>query len=191
VRATPLRRVGGFAAWLAAGITVSLGILVWYGYTALGQWKRSEEMLADRRARETAELLLTAVTRDMRGAQYSVLSEWWDQLSDAPPDETRNTIAGAFARYPYPESFFVWRGGEPASATLFFNRLDRLPGWLAVAPPVNPFPVVLGTDATVAEALLTQLRTEARLGRRYAAVSLDLAGVPYQVVARLFSWASP
>ena len=186
MRLSPAWRIGGTAAWLAAGVTVSLGILVWYGYTALGQWKRSEEMLADRRARETAELLLTAVTRDMRGAQYSVLSEWWDQLSDAPADETRNTIAGAFARYPYPESFFVWLRGDPTPATVFFNRLDRLPNWLTVPRQANLFPVILGTDATVSNAIQARLREEARVGRRYAAVPLDLQGRPYQVIARLF-----
>lgn len=184
--ASRLSRSSWGAVWLAVGISVSLGALIWYGYTALGQWRRSEELLADRRARETVDLLLTAITRDMRGAQNSVLAEWWDDLTVAPADETRNVIAAAFARYPYPESFFAWRKGTAGSDLVFFNRSDRLPSWLPPASQASPFPVRLGGNPAVSSAVLTRLREDVRLGHRHAAVLLELHGIPYQVVAQLF-----
>ena len=64
---------------------------------------------------------MTVLGRDMRGVQATVLaSAQWDQFMLDPPFDVRNLAASAFARYPYPESFFAWRG--PAS------RLGRLPG---------------------------------------------------------------
>jgi len=174
----------GAAAWLTVAVALALGMPLWLGYSGYRERQRSEELLADRRARETVDLLVTALTRDMRGAQHSVLSEWWGELTVEPPHEMRNVVAAAFARYPYPESFFAWRATDDEAT--FFNRSERQPSWIASAPAANPFPVVLAQDDGVAGTLLARLRGEARFGRRFAAFDTDLGGVPYQIVARLF-----
>ena len=96
----------------------------------------------------------------------------------------RNVVAAAFARYPYPESFFAWRATDDEAT--FFNRSERQPSWIASVPAANPFPVVLAQDDGIAGTLLARLRGEARFGRRFAAFDTDLGGVPYQIVARLF-----
>ncbi len=178
------RPTAGVAGWLTVAAALALGIPLWLGYSAYRERQRSEELLADRRARETVDLLVTALTRDMRGAQHSVLSEWWGELTVEPPHEMRNVVAAAFARYPYPESFFTWRTTD--RTTTFFNRSERRPAWSASDPPPNPFPVVLTEHDGTAEAILGRLRDEAKRGRRFAAFDVALGAEPYQVIARLF-----
>ena len=49
--------------------TPSLG----FGYRATREWQRSSELLIERDTEESADLLVTAVTRDMRGARVHLL----------------------------------------------------------------------------------------------------------------------
>ena len=114
--------------WLAAGVCVSVAILCWFGYRAMIGWERSARLLADRRANQAADLLLTALSRDMRGVQHSVLSSpYWDAFLADPSADITTLVAGAFARYPYPESFFAWRGEPRPNGVLLFTRSDRKP----------------------------------------------------------------
>jgi signal transduction histidine kinase len=185
-RRRPSGLTGRLATWLAAGVCVSLGILIWFGYAGVREWQRSEELLADRRARETVDLLLTALSRDMRGVQQRILSEWWEELTVEPPDEVRSVVASAFARYPYPESFFAWRHGADDAAMSFFNRSDRPPLWMVLEPVANPFPVTIGHHPAVARTVLERLQADARQGRRFSAFETALGSGRYQIVARLF-----
>ena len=71
--------------WLAAGVCVSVAVLCWFGYRAMIGWERSARLLAERRANQAADLLSTALTRDMRGVQSSVLSSaYWDAFMIDP-----------------------------------------------------------------------------------------------------------
>ncbi len=172
--------------WLMAGIAAALALLVWFGYGAIHKWQRSEELLADRRARDTADLLATALSRDMRSVQNVVLSEWWEELTVDPAGDVRKSVASAFARYPYPESFFVWRRGAADGTATFFNRSDRQPSWLVPSQAPTPFPVVVGHDAAIAGVILDRVRADGRLGRRFSVFEMQLGGTHYQVVARIF-----
>lgn len=181
---------GYLTEWLVVGICASLGVLVWFGYRAITEWQRTEELLADRRARDTVDLLATALSRDMRGVQNTVLSEWWEELTTDPPDDVRKGVASVFARYPYPESFFVWRRGAAREPVVFYNRSDRLPPWLTSDYGQTPFPVVIGLDEAVSQAVVERVLADGRLGRRFSVFETQLHGVRYQVVARLF-YADP
>ena len=122
--------------WLAAGVCVSVAILCWFGYRAMIGWERSARLLADRRANQAADLLLTALSRDMRGVQHQVLSSpYWDAFLADPSADITTLVAGAFARYPYPESFFAWRGEPRPNGVLLFTRSDRKPAWLPDGSP--------------------------------------------------------
>ena len=125
--------------WLAAGICISVAILCWLGYRAMTGWERSARLLADRRANQAADLLLTALSRDMRGVQHQVLSSpYWDAFLADPSADITTMVAGAFARYPYPESFFAWRGEPRPNGVLMFTRADRKPSWLPDETPGEP-----------------------------------------------------
>jgi signal transduction histidine kinase len=182
---TQLRRY--LADWLPLGIGVFVVLLSWYGYRAMLEWRRSYEILAERRSRESADLLLKAVVRDMRAVQESVLMspEFGRLASLDRPYEVSNLVASVFARYPYPESFFTWGADADSTQVTFFNRSERRPPWIGATDREARFPVVAEEQADVSRLLLDRVQKDARRQIRLSAFHITLAGVPYQVVAQL------
>jgi signal transduction histidine kinase len=179
-----LRR--GLTAWLAVGICGFVMLLSWYGYAAILEWRRSYELLAQRRSQEGADLLLEALVRDMRGVQEAVLpSLEWQRFSMGRPYEMSNLVASAFARYPYPESFFAWTPESIATQPVFFNRSDRRPHWMTVAANDVRFPVITEQHPIIGSQILNRVRKDAERSRGLSAFEITLEGVPYQVVAQL------
>jgi signal transduction histidine kinase len=168
-------------------IVVCVGILALsaFGYRATLQWQRSSALLIERQRDDGALLLVTAVTRDMRGVQSSVLADrdWGDFSSESPFDVT-DLIEAAFARYPYPESFFSWQAPSAHGVT-FFNRADRLPGWMRGNKADDRYPVVFVTDPPESARLRRQVEAYAGAHRRYAVFNTAIGSEPYQIVARL------
>ncbi len=184
-----IERVIEWGGWLTAllAVAVCLGIatLLGFGYRATREWQRSTELLIARDTAESADLLLTAVTRDMRGAHARVLANRdWGELSLESLTDTSDQVATAFARYPYPESFFSWAHDSP-HGVVFFNRSDRFPGWIPEPAEGHPYPVVLVTNPPGAEALRSKVEAFSKGRFRYATFDMTLGGQPYQVVARL------
>ncbi|HUP38793.1 MAG TPA: HAMP domain-containing sensor histidine kinase, partial [Vicinamibacterales bacterium] len=178
-----------WGGWLTAvfAVAVCLGIatLLGFGYRATREWQRSSELLIERDTEESADLLVTAVTRDMRGAHSRVLANRdWGELSLESLTDTSDQVATAFARYPYPESFFSWQHDRP-QGVVFFNRANRYPAWMPHPTEPHRFPVALITNPPEAEALREKI-SEFSDGRfRYATFDMTLGGQPYQIVARL------
>lgn len=172
--------------WLTLGLAASVCVLIWFGYRGIAEWRGSASSLAARRATEKVDLLVTALTRDMRGVQQSVLLlPGADEFMRDPPYDVRELVVSAFARYPYPESFFAWRGGVGDASVLFFNRTGRLPTWMPEAPGPAPFPVVVATHDTIGRPLLDRIARDALRRRRFSVFDMPIAGAPHQVVARL------
>jgi signal transduction histidine kinase len=134
---------------------------------------------------ETADLIIKAITRDMRGAQTSILANRdWDALPPVGSDlDITEQVATTFARYPYPESFFAWREGT--HGMVFFSRATRLPQWMPPPSPVPNSPVTMAVNPSVAGEIWKHLTPLIAAQLRYAVFNLDLAGVPYQVIARI------
>ena len=61
-------------ALLALALCAATGMLAWHDYTTTSAWQRSSGLLLERRADEALELLASAFSRDMHGAQASVLA---------------------------------------------------------------------------------------------------------------------
>jgi signal transduction histidine kinase len=176
----------GLAAWLAMGVCLFVVILSWYGYRAILEWQRSYELLAERRSREGANLLLEALTRDMRGVQAAVLtSPDWGRFAGERPYEMSNLVASAFARYPYPESFFVWGANGNFEQLIFFNRSDRRPPWMAFTTVRTRFPVVTEQHLVIGGKILGRIQQDAARSHRLSAFEITLEGIQYQVVAQL------
>ncbi len=177
---------GTLAGWLAVLVCIPLAVVIALGYRAEEDLAHGEELLAARRAREAVDLLITALRRDMHAVQNSVLPAWWEGAALDPADDLRDLAAGAFARYPYPESFFVWRAGDADTSMPFFNRSERPPAWAPAAPERVSFPVVVARAPEVSGTLLARIHTDARVERRLSVFELTLGDKRYQVVARLF-----
>jgi signal transduction histidine kinase len=166
---------------------VCLGIatLLGFGYRATREWQRSSEMLIERETEESADMLVTAVTRDMRGAHSRVLANRdWGELSLESLTDTSDQVATAFARYPYPESFFTW-GKDSPHGVVFFNRSNRFPRWMPPPTEAYRYPVALVTNPPGADALREKVEAFSAARVRYATFDMPLGGQAYQIVARL------
>ena len=176
---------GWLTALLAVAVCLGIATLLGFGYRATREWQRSSELLIERDTEESADLLVTAVTRDMRGAHSRVLANRdWGELSLESLTDTSDQVATAFARYPYPESFFSWQQDSP-HGMVFFNRANRYPAWMSRPQQQNRYPVVLATDPPEGEALRQKVAAFGPGRFRYATFDMTLGGQPYQVVARL------
>lgn len=192
-RAAPLRRGTGRSAGttaflvLGAALCLATAALLWLGYRATVEWDRSEAQLADRRASEKLALLMTALDRDMKGAQLTVLVPInQEQLAGGGSAGLSALFARAFARFPYPESFFVWSRPAPDRETTYvFNRADRPPPWDHTDDASPRYPVVTRRDRTALTPFIDQIRRDAGHRKRFAAYQLDIGGVPYQLVVHL------
>lgn len=181
-------RLAGRGSYLPLALTAALAAAVlalsWYGYHAVTEWRRSTDALVERTVEDRANLLVTALTRDMRGVQALVLAnrDSGDYATQSLADFSYE-VASAFARYLYPESFFGWRraGGD----FVVFNRANRTPPWMAGAAGGGIYPVVVVVNPPIAPALLDRIRQHAAARLSYARFDTELAGVPYEVVARL------
>jgi signal transduction histidine kinase len=180
----PFARASAF--WLAIGVCASVTLLTGLGYRAVMGWQRAAMQLASSRASETADLLATALARDMRAVQGTVLtSAHWDEFMLDAPYDVRMLSASAFARYPYPESFFAWRGpGQPMRLT-FFNRADRPPPWNGTSHERERFPVAVAWNDDTSRALASRIGADVARRRRFSMFEASLGGVPYQIVVRL------
>src|SRR6516225_2632229 len=126
----------------AGTLVIATVLLTWFGYRANSEWQRSAKQVADRRTVEALYLLVTAVTRDMRGVQTQVLPQLDLLSSHSKPYELGDEVANAFARFPYPESFFSWRTEASGNKTLYvFNRTDRQPPWYRDDEGIAKFPM--------------------------------------------------
>jgi signal transduction histidine kinase len=172
--------------WLAGGMFASACVLAWYGYRATRQWQRSSVLLNQQRAAQTADLLVTALTRDMHAVQRLVLpSADWNRLLQDPLYDFTTAVASAFARYPYPETFFAARADLRPGEMLFFTRSNRPPPWVPPGAESNRFPVTPLTEPGLATALVERIVPEAVNRRRFAIFGIRTADTSYQVIAHL------
>ena len=176
---------GWLTAALAISVCIGIAVLLGFGYRATRQWQRSSDMLIERDTEESADRLVAALTRDMRGAHSRVLANRdWGELSLESLTDTSGQVATAFARFPYPESFFSWRH-QGDRGVVFFNRSNRLPHWMPHPDVAFGYPVTLIADPPGAAELRKRVETFALARYRYAAFDMPLGGEPYQVVARI------
>ena len=173
-------------AFLAAGVFAAMTLIIWFGYRAVIEWRNSSALLAERQASKAAALMLEAFTRDMSGVQHGILtSPQLMQFAYERPHEIADVIASAFARYLYPETFFVWQDGHGIETTVFFCRQDRPAPWSLPAPDQVTFPVVVVREPKVPELIFKQILLDAARARRLSAFEIAIDGNRYQVVALL------
>ena len=175
------RRLSG---WLATAVCVSAAALVLVGYRAANEWERAAAQVASRRVESAVDLLVSALARDMRGAQQMVLlSADRDGLASGKAVDLLHPIASAFARFPYAEAFFSWRVPAAPADVVFYGRAERHPTWLTAFDDQKTFPVVVGSELATAEALTKRVAHDAAQGRRFSIFDLTLGGSPYQAVS--------
>jgi signal transduction histidine kinase len=169
--------------------------LVWFGYVATREWRSGTNLLLERRANEALALVRAALSADMKGAWITAIVPFnTTSLDEDPPYSMFQVAARTFARFPYPESFVLWKhtrlrqgfgeaGGRDEGATYVFNRADRPPPWETRPSSDDPFPVVLVRDPAALAGLVASVRTQATAASPFIMLEQPIDGTPYQIVA--------
>jgi signal transduction histidine kinase len=170
---------------LAALLVVATILLMWFGYRATSEWQRSTRLVVDRRTVEVLYLMVTALSRDMRAVQSQVLPQLTPPTNDAEISELSDEIARAFARFPYPESFFSWTGSLDDKGPVYvFNRTDRPPSWHRGGLQSTGFPTTILKDPAELSDLMHRLRKQSSLHTRFILFESKIGEELYQVIAR-------
>jgi two-component system phosphate regulon sensor histidine kinase PhoR len=172
------------AGWLV-GVAALVIILAVIGLGPVRGWRRNAALLAEGRASERAELLALAFARDMRGVQDTVLTQTTPDEAVTWASDFMDLVAGAFARYPYADTFFVGGVEGEDDAIQFFVRQTRLPSWVRSSGSSLPFPVVVVTNHTVGQRIAQRIRQDVVAGRRFSVFDVVIGDRSYQVVARI------
>jgi len=168
--------------------------LVWFGHVATREWRSGTDLLLERRANEALALVRAALSADMKGAWITAIVPFnTTNLDEDPPYSMFQVAARTFARFPYPESFVLWRhsGGDDGS-TWAFNRADRPPPWETRPSSDDPFPVVLVRDPAALASVVAAVRKHATAASPFIMLERPIDGIPYQIVAHaLFPSSTP
>jgi two-component system phosphate regulon sensor histidine kinase PhoR len=167
--------------------------LVWFGYVATREWRSGTNLLLERRANEALALVRAALSADMKGAWITAIVPFnTTDLDDDPPYGMFQVAARTFARFPYPESFVLWKPtASDHGKTYVFNRADRPPPWETRPSSDDPFPVVLVRDPAVLNELVASIRAHADAASPFVMLEQSINGTPYQVVAHALFASAP
>ena len=167
--------------------------LVWFGYVATREWRSGTTLLLERRANEALALVRAALSADMKGAWITTLVPFdATMLDEDPPYSMLQVSARAFARFPYPESFVLWKHtGREEGDTYVFHRADRPPPWETRPSSDDPFPVVLVRDPAALVGLVAAIRKEATAASPFIMLERPIDGTPYQVIAHALFASAP
>jgi signal transduction histidine kinase len=169
----------------AIGIIGSTAILLWFGHRGVSEWRTSSAALAERRATEGANVLIQSLLRDMSGAEDTLTPLQLAALTANHTPASSDAVAIAFARYPYPESFFIWQERSRYEDMEFLLRSERRPTWIPDRAADTAYPVQAERAPDVATAILKRTASDAQEGRLFSAFQLPIDGVPYQVIVHL------
>jgi two-component system phosphate regulon sensor histidine kinase PhoR len=167
--------------------------LVWFGFVATREWRSGTNLLLERRANEALALVRAALSADMKGAWITAIVPFnTTNLDEDPPYSMFQVAARTFARFPYPESFVLWKQTAPDQGTTYvFNRADRPPPWDTRPSSDDPFPVVLVRDPTALAGLVASVRTHADAASPFITLEQPIDGTPYQIVAHALFASEP
>jgi signal transduction histidine kinase len=167
--------------------------LVSFGYVAAREWRSGTTLLVEQRANEALALVRAALSADMKGAWITAIVPFnTTALDEEPPYDHLQVAARAFARFPYPESFVLWKhAGRGDGTTYAFNRADRPPPWDARPTSDDPFPVVLVRDPAALAGLVAAVRAQATAASPFLVFECSIDRIPYQVVAHALFASNP
>ena len=155
--------------------------LVAFGYVATREWRSGTNLLLERRANEALALVRAALSADMKGAWITAIVPFnTTVLDEEPPYGLFQVAARAFARFPYPESFVLWKRDRtgrrhrptPSTAPTGRRRGTRRPS------SDDPFPVVLVRDPAELAGLVAAVREQATAASPFLVLERSIEGTP-------------
>jgi signal transduction histidine kinase len=167
------------------GLMAAAIVLAWLGFQATQEWQRSTRLLVDQRTSEALTLMIMALNRDMRGVEGEVLPQLESLDVHTALHELSDEVTIAFARFPYPESFFIWTSGGAGPRTLYaFNRTDRRPSWDTVNTDAVAFPTTIVRNPSRLAPLIRMLQRGASRQSRAVLLETRIDDEICQVIAR-------
>lgn len=172
--------------WIIAAAAIGIpAVLAYLGFRATEEWQRSTRLLVEQRTSETVTLMIMALNRDMRAVQGEVLPRLESLNSEPAVYDLSDEITTAFARFPYPESFFTWAARPGSGAEFYaFTRSDRQPPWQAGVSGRGGFPTVVSTNPQALQPLIWRLRNTGFTSSHVLVLETMFGGDTYQVIAR-------
>lgn len=172
--------------WIIAAAAIGVpATLAYLGFRATEEWQHSTRLLVEQRTSETVTLMIMALNRDMRAVQGEVLPRLESLNSKPAIYDLSDEITTAFARFPYPESFFTWAARSGSAAEFYaFTRSDRPPPWPTGDSGGGGFPTIISRNPQALEPLLRLLRNTGFTGSHVLVLETTFHGDTYQVIAR-------
>ena len=184
------RTIPGTATFVLGLVLCSaVGGMIGLSHQSLREWQSAAELLAEQQSEVMLTLMSNALNQDMKGAQLSVLLPLeYDDVTAGLPDDLRDTVARAFPRFPYVESFFAWTPTPSQPSDFYvFNRTDRRPAWDLSSNVHVSYPVTVEHSPRAASPLLQALREHVPGTGRFCVFEWTLNGIAYQVIAKRIS----
>lgn len=184
-RSKIIRHYRSYYLWIVTAAAIGVpAMLAYLGFRATEEWQRSTGMLVEQRTSETVTLMIMALNRDMRAVQGEVLPRLESLNSQPALYDLSDEITTAFARFPYPESFFTWdgRAGTPGESYAF-TRSDRPPKWHPEIAGGAGFPTVISKNPEALRPLIGLLRNTGFTGSHVLVLETRFNGDTYQVIA--------
>ena len=180
-----IRRFGPLSAaiiWVSVGFTLSVGTLIWLAYRSTTNWKQSAALVSLQSTEVAIDLLFTTLTRDMRAVQSNVLLSLARASEASPRTVNLQVVDSAFARYPYPELFFVKT--SPQDQIDFYGRSDRPPVWLEDRTSEQTFPVTVGHNSHLSRRVVDRIKQDVETSQQFSVFDLAVGDDhSYQVIA--------
>lgn len=173
----------GRSLWLIAAASIGVpAVLAYMGIRATEEWHRSTRLLVEQRTSEVVTLMIMALNRDMRAVQGEVLPQLESLNAQPAVYDISDEVTTAFARFPYPESFFTWtaRSGE----SYVFARSDRSPPWHSETGGAHQFPTIILKNPPEFRPLIQLLRNSPSTDSHILALETRFNGETYQIIAR-------
>jgi len=173
------------APLLAALLVVGTLSTLWFAYRATRAWQQSTADSVQARGGELVALLALALRQDMRGGEAYLLQPInLSMLEESSPYDIADRCGGVFARFPYIESFYIWRRvGNISSDLVVYNRSERLPPWDEVSGSADLYPIVIRSNPRTLAPLVSETLSEPADDSRFTAVAGRFRETAYQVVA--------
>lgn len=168
-------------------VAIVTALMLFLGIRATKQWERTTQESMESRSKEALSLLIAALDRDMKGGASILVPFNQFVLEQSSPYDLADRFAAAFARFPYVESFFVWKSeGGGDGDTLFFNRAERLPAWDEQrGGAIDPYPVAIRENPPPTLHVVATARGQATRGVAFAPFEDETTGIRYQGLVHL------
>src|SRR5260370_6920311 len=97
------------SSFLTISVVLGIATLLAFGYRVAREWQQGVAVRIAHQNEESADLIIKAITRDIRGAQARILAnrDWDAPLPAGFARDITEHVATTFPPHPHPDSLFT------------------------------------------------------------------------------------